>query len=242
MADRVLVTGGTGSIGQAIVKILQDGGADVTFTYWRNQKRARELEEATGAHGVKWTAGDTTPAVTGLVDVLVNNAAINISRVNVADIESSIWNNTIQVNLWGAVSLAQACLPTMVGRGRGKIVNINSIYGVRGCEQNLPYSASKHALSALTKTIALEYGRKGVICAEICPGPVASELLTRIASEQCDGDALKIEEYLAEAAEEMPTGELVQPEEIAEAVKWMVEQKGKALNGATIIMDGGLTL
>ena len=242
MTDTVLVTGGTGSIGEAIVTALRQAGAEVTFTYLSNEARAHELETKTGAHAILWKAGDIVPEVAKNVDVLVNNAAINVSRLDVANVERSAWNDTMLVNLWGAVSLVQACLPKMLKQGRGRIINVNSIYGVRGCEGNFPYSASKHGLSALTKTIALEYGRQGVICAEICPGPVDSDLLNEIASEKSDGDPDKIQQYLAEAADEMPTGVLVQPEEVANAVNWLVSQDGKALNGSAIIMDGGLTL
>ena len=242
MTDTVLVTGGTGSIGQAIVTALRHAGAEVTFTYVSNERRAHELEAMTGAHAILWKAGDIVPETGRNIDILVNNAAINVSRLDVADIEWSAWNDTMLVNLWGAVSLVQACLPKMLERGRGRIINVNSIYGVRGCEQNFPYSASKHGLSALTKTIALEYGRQGVICAEICPGPVDSDLLNEIATENSDGDPDKVQQYLAEAADEIPTGVLVQPEEVAGAVKWLASQEGRSLNGSTIIMDGGLTL
>ena len=242
MSDTVLITGGTGSIGEAIVVALRHAGAEVTFTYLSNEQRAHELEALTGAHAIRWKAGDTVPEIARNVDVLVNNAAINVSRLDVANIERSAWNDTMLVNLWGAVSLVQACLPKMLEQGRGRIINVNSIYGVRGCEGNFPYSASKHGLSALTKTIALEYARRGVICAEICPGPVDSDLLNEIAAENSDGDPDKVQQYLAEAADEIPTGLLVQPEEVAGAVKWLVSQGGRALNGSTIIMDGGLTL
>jgi len=241
MADKVLVTGGTGSVGDAIVRTLRSKGFHVTFTYLRNAGRAINLEKETGATALQWSAGKPLAEATN-VDVLVNNAGINVSRAFTARVQTAEWVETMNVNLWGALELIQACLPSMVSREKGKIINIGSIYGLRGCEGNLPYNASKHALHAVTKTVAMEYGRRGIICTEICPGPIKSELLVRIAAQKCGSNDQAIQEYLRSAAEEIPTGELVEPEEIAEAVLWMILQKGKALNGATLVMDGGLTL
>ena len=242
MAEKVLVTGGTGSVGEATVRILRNRGFDVKFTYLRNAGRAERLEKETGATALQWSAGEPCPVDASDIEVLVNNAGINVSRAYVAGVQPAEWVETMNVNLWGALALIQACLPGMVDRGRGKIINIGSIYGLRGCEGNLPYSASKHALRAVTKTVAIEYGRKGIICTEICPGPVKSELLVRIAKQKCGGDDQAVEEYLRAAADEIPTGELVEPEEVAEAVLWMTLQKGRALNGTTLVLDGGLTL
>ena len=101
MSDTVLITGGTGSIGEAIVVALRHAGAEVTFTYVSNEAKAHELEAMTGAHAIRWKAGDTAPEITRNVDVLVNNAAINVSRLDIANIERSAWNDTMLANLWG---------------------------------------------------------------------------------------------------------------------------------------------
>src|SRR5581483_10750162 len=188
---RILVVGGSGAVGSKIVEELAHRGHDVTFTFFSGDRRARELAERTGA----------TPIYLDLCDIrlddgrippeaIINSAGINVSRKLVHEVTPADLRRTFEINFFGPLRILNWALPAMIGRNFGRIVNIGSIYSIRGSSRNGPYTSSKHALSGLTKTIALEYGPSGIAASEVLPGPIDSPLLDEIITVRADQTAV----------------------------------------------------
>ena len=241
MNKRVLVTGGTGSLGERLVRGFADAGNDVTFLYCNSEGRARVLVEATGATAVRCDLLHDVDLADTAVDVLVNNAAINVGSKLAGDLSLDVWECTIGVNLTAPFRLIQQCLPHMMGRRWGRIINMSSIYGLHATETNLPYTVSKHGLSGLTKTVAREYGEYGITCNEICPGPMRSRLLERVCAERASASGVDVEQYMREVVEEVPTGELVAPDTVAQMALLLASERASSVNGSSIVIDGGMT-
>ena len=158
----------------------------------------------------------------------------------VHEVSDRDWAATLRVNLYAPFVLIRAYLPAMRQKGWGRIVNVGSIYSLRGVEGNLPYTVSKHGLSGLTKTVAKEYGRYGITCNEICPGPVESVMMRRIAERNQAAGTTTAEEYLSEVTSEIPSGRMAEPDEVAALTDFLTSAKASYLNGVSITLDGGL--
>ena len=238
MIRKVLVTGGTGTIGQALVRRFAREHP-VIFQYWQNDRVADQLEQETNAQ--KWKAdlqNEDIEAPEGIT-ILINNAGINEGDEKTGDVSESVWRKTIEINLSAAWRLTRLCLPAMVSAGWGRIITISSIYGYRAAVGNLPYTVSKHGLRGLTTTTALEYGEKGITVNEICPGPVESSMLRRIAAERAGAEGA--EEYLREVTEELPIKRLITADEIAWVGAFLAAEESGGINGISLPIDGGMT-
>jgi NAD(P)-dependent dehydrogenase (short-subunit alcohol dehydrogenase family) len=170
------------------------------------------------------------------VDVVINNAGVNINNLRTHEISLEDWNLTIQINLTAPFHVVKQCLPRMIERRWGRIVNISSIYGLRAVEGNFPYTVSKHGLSGLTKTVAKEYAAAGITCNEICPGPIDSDMMREIGSKS----GQSVDNYLAEVCDEVPAKRMAKPEEIAALAVFLASEQAAYINGASIPIDGAL--
>ena len=173
-------------------------------------------------------------------DIIVNNIGINISDELTHDVDNSIWHDTLNINLTAPFKVCKFYLPKMINKKWGRIININSIYGLRGVDYNSPYTASKHGLSGLTKTIAKEYAGDGITCNEICPGAIESELMDRIATRVAREDGISTEEFLSEVAKSYPAKRMALPREVSAIVLFLASSEASYINGASIPVDGGL--
>lgn len=239
---RVLITGGTGSIGQQLVLAFRRHNHDVIFQYHTQMELAKQLEKVSGAHCYQadFTSG-LVELPTSEIDVLINGAAVNISANLTASVTELEWTTTLCINLSAPFFLVRAVLPSMIKNGFGRIINIGSIYSTRVVEKNLPYSVSKHGLSGLTKTVAREYGRWGITCNEICPGPVNSRLMNEIAERNAPVLHISSDEYLHRIADSIPVPRLAQPTDIAAAALFLASAEASYLNGLSLTLDGGFT-
>ena len=234
----VLITGGTGSVGKALVEAFSSSRYQITFTYVTNEKAAKQLEVDFEAKSIRLDLAASTTLTKADIDILVNNVGINNSDAETHLVTDKDWNQTLRVNLTAAFELSRQCLPRMLEKGWGRIINISSIYGLRGIEGNLPYTVSKHGLSGLTKTIAKEYGKVGITCNEICPGPIDSDMMRRIA--QRNAASQTEQQYFAEVNDMIPAGRMARPNEIAELAVFLASEAAAYINGASIPIDGGL--
>lgn len=235
---RVLVTGGTGTVGEAIVNALSNAGNSVTFTFTENRRKADALSSI--AEPMQLDLNVPTLRLARVdYDILVNCAAINETRCPLHEIPEEVLNKTYRVNIAGPVSLARAVLPHMIRNHWGRIINISSIYGMRSTEGITPYTITKHAMRGLTASLAREYGCHGITCNEICPGPIESDLMNEVARRETDGTSAAIENYLAEAAEEIPIGRLAAATDISAMVAFLSAPDSSYINGASIVIDGG---
>ena len=240
-SDRVvLITGATGSVGEGLVAAFTGKGYRVSFLYHRSESRAHALAEKFGATPIKEDLSRSIYLANKEVDILVNNAAINETSELTGDLALEDWDRTLALNLTAPFLLIRQCLPHMVHENWGRIVNISSIYGLRAVETNLPYTVSKHGLSGLTKTVAREYGAYGITCNEICPGPIKSRLLDRIGAKNAAERGIDVEEFMREVEEELPTGKLVLPSEVAQMALWLTSEDCRSVNGSSVVIDGGM--
>ena len=240
-ADRsVLITGGTGSVGERLVAGFAGEGYRVSFIYHRSTTRARALAERLDATAIQKDLFHPIELENRKVDILINNAAINETSALTVDVQREDWNRAMAVNVTAPFLLIQQCLPHMMLKKWGRIVNISSIYGIRAVETNLPYTVSKHGLSGLTKTVAREYGPYGITCNEICPGPIESRLLDRIGTEYAARHQMSLEDYMREVKDELPTGQLVTPSQIAGMALLLASEDSASVNGSSIVIDGGM--
>src|SRR5262245_32011058 len=148
---RVLVTGGTGTLGEAVVVAFAKAGHRVAFQYFRNDEVADRLAGAfdATAYKIDFSRDFQLPALD--FDVLINCAGINVSEDESHAVDPDAWDRMLRINVTVPFLLSQAVVPGMLRRGWGRIINVGSIYSLRGATKRAPYVASKHALSGLTK-------------------------------------------------------------------------------------------
>jgi len=171
-------------------------------------------------------------------DILINNAAVNLSDEEVHKLTEAEWTATLAVNLTAPFLTIKQCIPHMRRARWGRVVNISSIFGVRGVERRAAYCATKHALGGLTKVVAKENARFGITCNDICPGPIKSRMMNRIASEAVAHTGDDPASYLASVAEEIPAGRLAYPEDLSAVAAFLTSDLARHINGASIIVDG----
>ena len=209
------------------------------FQYNSNEKRAKKICSRLNIEcwKIDLSAEFTLPIRD--FDVVVNNAAINISDAATADVSAEEWDKTLHINLYAPFRIIKECLPGMIKRRWGRIINVSSIYGLRASEGNLAYTVSKHGLNGLSKTVAKEYARHGITCNEICPGPIKSELMHRIAKRETSGTKTSISDFLKSLAEEIPAGRFASPKEVARVALFLASDDAAYINGASLPLDGG---
>ncbi|GAA2714188.1 SDR family NAD(P)-dependent oxidoreductase [Actinoplanes palleronii] len=236
---RVMVTGGTGTLGEAVVLAFAKAGHRTYFQYCRNERNANRLTEALGAEGFKIDFSRDFTLPESDFDVLVNCAGINISREQAHSVDATSWDRMLRVNVTVPFLLSQAVLPGMLRRGWGRIINVGSIYSLRGAVNRAPYVASKHALSGLTKVMALEYATTGVTCNEICPSAIDSDMIMRIAENTARARGVTVDDILDEYRAMNPVGRMATAGEVASAVLYLASPEAGFINGTSIPVDGG---
>jgi len=218
---RALVTGAAraGGIGQAIVARLQDDGMEVLT-----------LDIEPGCTFEVDLAGGELPALDD-VDVLVCNAGLPTIFGAAHSIALDRWQRDLDVNLTGSFRVAQACLRGMRERRFGRIVVISSIAASHGMPAQIAYSASKAGLLGMTKTLAAENAPLGITANAILPGLVASSGVLSMPPEIIDAWLARI-----------PAGELVRPDDIADAVAFFASPAAGRVTGQELTIDGGQSL
>jgi NAD(P)-dependent dehydrogenase (short-subunit alcohol dehydrogenase family) len=170
-------------------------------------------------------------SVYGGCDVLVNNAGI-ASIAPAEDTDAAQWRRVLDVNLTGPFLLCRAFGRRMLLRGTGSIVNIASVAGLRGVADRVAYNASKHGLIGLTRTLAVEWGGRGVRVNAVCPGWVKTEMDDESQASGAYADT--------DITDHVPMARFAQPEDIARAVAFLADpERSGFINGAALSVDGG---
>ena len=226
MSRHVVVTGGRRGIGAAIAARFAAAGDDVV---------------ALGRDDCDVTDEDSVAALfarVGAVDVLVNSAGVATSAP-VARTSLDEWRAHVDVNATGVFLCTRAALPGMLERGGGRIVTVASTAGVVGARYTAAYAASKHAAVGFTRAVAAEVAGTGVTANAVCPTFVRTDLtrgsVRRIAETTGRSEA-DAEAALAGAS---PLGRLLEPDEVAFAVAFLAAPEAAAINGQTLVIDGG---
>jgi NAD(P)-dependent dehydrogenase (short-subunit alcohol dehydrogenase family) len=228
---RVLVTGAAGGgIGEATARRFARDGADVVVTD-AHERRCREVAVAIDAEAIALDVGDRDAidravALAGPVDVLVNNAAVNVLGT-VVDFDPENWDRVMAVDLSGCWYLAKRLLPGMIERRRGSIVNVTSVAGMLNAGHEGPYAAAKAGLHSLTRTIAGEGGPFGIRCNAVAPGIVRTRFVEKNMAT------------LAPELERTPLGRFAEPSEIAAVITWLASDDASFVTGAIINASGG---
>lgn len=229
----VLITGGTGAIGEALVREFAKTD-DVILTYNRNQERARELMgknilcapmDIADVGSVEETIGNVLREFSR-IDILVNNAGISLIKPFL-DTTVEEWRRMIDVDLTGVFNVTKAVAAEMVRRKSGAVINVSSVWGVHGASCETAYSAAKAGIIGFTKALAKELGPSGITVNAVAPGVIDSPMNTA---------HLSFEE-LRELAEETPLERLGKPSEVAKAVRALAENR--FITGQVLGVDGG---
>jgi len=174
----------------------------------------------------------------GPVDVLVNSAGISTSAP-LARTELRDWREQLDVNATGAFLCTRAVLPAMLERGSGRIVTVASTAGRAGARYAAAYSASKHAAVGLMRSVAAEVAGTGVTANAVCPAFVRTDMTAESIERIVSRTGRSEEEAEAALAGSAPLGRLLEPEEVAFAVAFLAAPEAGAINGQTLILDGG---
>lgn len=237
-----LVTGGSRGIGRAIALKLAQAGCDVAILYAGREDAALEtvaMLEETGVRAVSLKcdvsdgaqAGEAVQQVSkmlGTPDILVNNAGI-VRDALAMRMTTEDFRAVLDTNLTGAFNMIHACLPMFIRRRSGRIINISSVSGMMGNPGQANYSASKAGLIGLTKTIAREVASRGITVNAVAPGFIETDM-TRGMSEAALKNGLSA----------VPMGRIGQPEDIANAVRFLAGDEAAYITGCVLKVDGGM--
>lgn len=239
-----IVTGGSGGIGRAIVKMLAGQGCQVAFNYAHNEEAAQSLiDEITPikvkclAHRIDVTDFDAVKKWVekvkeglGGLDILINNAGIIIDKALMMMTQED-WQKVIDVNLNGMFNVSRNCIVAFLKQKKGQIVNISSISGVTGLARQTNYSASKGGMNAFTKSLAKEVAAYGVKVNAIAPGFIETDILSGLSESQRE-----------QVLKSIPLGRIGRAEEVAECVKFLLSDDAAYITGQILQIDGGLAI
>lgn len=245
LAGKVAIVTGAGSgIGAETARLFDREGAFVVLAGDRPEDIAAVAAELSGeAVAVPADISDPHQVARlvdeahwqfGRVDVLVNNAGIVLSA-DILSTEPEQWDRVFAVNVRGTYLCIRAVLPGMLAQGSGSIVNIASVAGHIGLHRRAAYSASKGAISALTRQVAVEYAGSGVRCNAICPGTIDTPMVAQAISLAPDPEAFR-----AELHARTPIGRIGVPRDIANAALFLASDESSFVTGTEVFVDGGL--
>src|SRR6201981_2972188 len=236
-----LVTGGTSGIGKATAIAFARAGAKVVLTGRREKEGAQVVAQIKklGGHAAFGRAdiakdADVKAIVKfavdkfGKIDIAFNNAGVEwagpLDQANEAE-----YRRVFDINVWGVLNSMRHEIPAMLKNGGGAIVNTSSVAGHVGMGQVSIYTASKHAVEGLTKSVALEFAKQNIRINAIAPGVIATEMFDRFAGDELRDQIVSI----------VPVGRVGASEEIAAAVLYLASDAAKFTTGTSLVVDGG---
>lgn len=250
LQDKVaIITGAGGGMGRVSAQLFAAEGARIVAAEFGEEAGAetvRIVREAGGEASfvkvdVSTEAGakamvDHAVSTYGRVDVLYNNAGIMPEADHsVIDTDVDTWDKVMAVNVRGVFLGCKHAIPVMIEQGSGSIINIASFVALLGC--SVPqdaYTASKGALLALTRSLAVQFGPKGVRTNAICPGPVETPLLMDWLVKDAEAKRIRLARN--------PTGRFGKPEEIVYMAMYLASDESRWTNGAQLVVDGGISV
>jgi len=232
-----LVTGGTTGIGAAIGKALKAAGYDVAANYLSNEDAAKKFGQEAGIETYKWDVSDFKQCADGVeevtkdfgrnIEILINNAGITRDGM-LHKMTPENWSAVLTTNLTSCFNMCRAVINPMREKGFGRIVSISSVNGQLGQIGQTNYSASKTGIIGFTKALARESASKGITVNAVAPGYTDTAMVKGMP-----------ENVLKSMIAQIPVGRLMQPEEIARMVVFLVADESGAITGETLPVNGG---
>lgn len=240
-----LITGGNAGIGEAIARTFAREGAAVVITGRRQDELERVAGEIKKQHGqcavVAGSVTDETHARAavaqalqrfGALDILVNNAGIGEFGRRIHELDDDTWMRVLDVNVTGVFRMTRVAVGEMLKLKRGSIVNISSIASLVGIPLLPAYAASKGALDAMTRAIAIDYAKDGIRCNVVNPGLIATPMAAPLMANP---------EQLEPILAHYPIHRPGKPEEVANMVLYLASDEALWVTGGTFTVDGGMT-
>jgi 3-oxoacyl-[acyl-carrier protein] reductase len=237
-----IVTGGARGIGEALVRTLCREGAACLFTYVSSSSSAETL-----AQEIRESGGKAVPVMLdvrdydgarrlvtqakedfGRIDILVNNAGITRDR-SLMMMSRAEWSEVIETDLTGVFNMSQSCITTFLKQKSGNIVNISSVSGIKPMAGQVNYSAAKAGVIGFTKSLAKEVAPYNIRVNAVAPGFIETDMLMQLHEKQ-----------RVKVLEEIPVGRFGMPEEVAQAVRFLVSDEAAYITGQVVQIDGGL--
>jgi NAD(P)-dependent dehydrogenase (short-subunit alcohol dehydrogenase family) len=253
LQDKVIVVSGIGpGLGRSIALACGAAGARLIVAARTPARVDALVDELTAAgataHGVVADITDDEARVAlvaraldahGRLDGLVNNAFVMGPMASADTLRPDDWRAVFEVNVVGTVALSSACATAMAASGGGSIVMINSQAARRGAARRGPYAASKAALLAAAQVLATELGAAGVRVNSVVPGQIWGESLENHYASIAARRGVALDEVVAQVTRDIPLGRITRPEEIAEAVVFLLGDRAAAITGQSLDVNGG---
>ena len=226
---KILITGATGGIGNALVEKLSSLNADILAT-GTNEEKLKSLKKEYPKLNIKKfdISIDEAYNILGNLDVLVNNAGVNQDNL-IIRMKNNEWQNVIDINLTSTFHMCRSSIKKMLKNKFGRIINITSVVGHVGNIGQSNYSASKGGLVAMSKSLALEYARKNITINCVSPGFIQSKMTENISD--------KMKEILKS---KIPMGRLGSGEDVSNTVAFLSSENSSYITGETIHVNGGM--
>jgi NAD(P)-dependent dehydrogenase (short-subunit alcohol dehydrogenase family) len=243
----VLITGGGTGIGAAIAQTMANQGARLTLVGRKLpplQAVASKLPQAqaivcdvTDAASVE-SAFEQATVKYGAIQILINNAGA-APTAPFHKLTAKDWREVMAVNLDGVFNCTSAALDNMLAQGWGRIVNIASTAALRGYAYVSAYSAAKHGVLGLTRSLALETATKGITVNAVCPGYTDTDIIRSSVAQIMEKTGRSEADALSTFTNSNPQGRLIQPEEVAATVLWLCGEHARSITGQAISVSGG---
>ncbi len=245
------ITGGTAGLGRGIAEAFLAEGAKVALFARNPEKGTKVLDELGVGDRAIFVAGDVmqqadvegfidkTVETFGTLDILVNNAGGAGDLQPLVNLSDEAFDEAMKWNVYSTFWACRRALPTMLEKGDGRIINMSSMEGKHGKPVFTAYTAAKHAVNGLTKSLAREVGEAGVTVNSICPGLVVTDIIKNNGPETAKAMGMEFDEMITMFAQEAAIKRPNTVEEIAAVALLMASKEGAGITGAMFSVDGG---